>query len=107
MRPAFTLFEDELRALIREAVAEALRDLTAQAPAPANGSTPYLDTRQAADLLGCSRKGLEATRARGEGPPYVRIGRRVRYRREDLERYAAPRSEPTQAGPGIVKARPR
>lgn len=50
------------------------------APAPPE----YLDTRAAAALLGVSVKTLEALRSRGTGPPFVRVGRSVRYRLEDL-----------------------
>jgi len=44
----------------------------------------YLDTKEAAALLGVGVKGLESMRARGKGPPFVRVGPRVRYRRSDL-----------------------
>ena len=57
------------------------------APAPAKAPAEqgeYLDTRAAAALLGVSVKGLEAMRARGNGPPFIRVGNRVRYRRSDL-----------------------
>lgn len=52
------------------------------APLPAPGD--YLTTREAAALLGLSVRGLEAMRKRGQGPPYKRIGRAVRYLRADL-----------------------
>lgn len=39
----------------------------------------YVGTRAAAALLGISARTLEGLRARGEGPPCVRIGRRVVY----------------------------
>ena len=38
----------------------------------------------AADLLGLSSRTLQAWRSKNEGPPYVRVGRAVRYRRQDL-----------------------
>jgi hypothetical protein len=44
----------------------------------------YLDTKQAAALLGVSAKGLESMRARGAGPKYIRIGNRVRYLAREL-----------------------
>jgi hypothetical protein len=46
----------------------------------------YLTTRQAAALLGVSVKGLEALRARGEGPSFIRVGHAVRYATTDLRR---------------------
>jgi hypothetical protein len=39
----------------------------------------YLTTKEAAALLGVTPKGLEAMRARGDGPAFIRVGRRVRY----------------------------
>ena len=39
-----------------------------------------LTTPQVAEWLHVSRSWLEAGRSRGYGPPFVRIGRRVRYR---------------------------
>jgi hypothetical protein len=55
-------------------------------PAPERAPVPpeYLTTKQAAALLGVSAKGLEAMRARGEGPAFIRVGRRVRYLASEL-----------------------
>ena len=60
--------------------------LPAPLPAALSGTPEYLDTKAAAKVLGVSAKGPEAMRARGGGPGYVRIGRRVRYRASDLPR---------------------
>jgi excisionase family DNA binding protein len=38
----------------------------------------------AADLLGMSYRTLQAWRAEGKGPPFIRAGRAIRYRRSDL-----------------------
>jgi len=46
-----------------------------------NPADKYLTTREAAELLGLTVKSLEARRARGNGPPFVRIGRLIRYLR--------------------------
>jgi hypothetical protein len=44
-----------------------------------------LTQQQAADYLGgLSIRTLEKWRVTGEGPPYVKMGRRVLYRLEDL-----------------------
>jgi excisionase family DNA binding protein len=40
--------------------------------------------KEAAELLKVSVSWLAKARVRGEGPPYIRIGRSVRYREEDL-----------------------
>jgi hypothetical protein len=39
---------------------------------------------QAAEFLGVSVRTLQAWRVRGGGPPYVKIGRAVRYQRRTL-----------------------
>ncbi len=63
------------------------------APAtPANDTVPplpppvaeYLSTKEAAALLGVSVKHLETLRVRGGSPPYVRLGRAIRYPRATL-----------------------
>ena len=48
---------------------------------------PYLDTRQAAELTGITASTLECWRRDGDGPPYVKFGRMVKYRRVDLDAY--------------------
>jgi len=49
---------------------------------------PYLNTRQAAHLLGMSARKLEAMRAQGEGPRFRRHGRLVFYHVDDLETWS-------------------
>ncbi len=51
----------------------------------------YLTTRQAAAVLGVSRRTLEHYRVRGGGPPYLSYCNRIRYLRRDLHRWAAER----------------
>lgn len=48
----------------------------------------HLNSREAARLLGLSRRTLEGWRSRGGGPPFRRFGRAVRYARVDLEAFA-------------------
>jgi predicted DNA-binding transcriptional regulator AlpA len=50
-----------------------------------------LNQREAAELLRLSERTLERFRLTGAGPPYVKAGRRVAYRPEDLERWVADR----------------
>lgn len=66
-----------------------MRTLTRRGPAAL--SAPLLvDTASAAAMLGLSPRTLEGMRARGGGPPYVRVSARcVRYRVTDLEAWAA------------------
>lgn len=46
-----------------------------------------MTTKQAAQALGIKPGTLEIWRVRGDGPAYMKIGRAVRYRRDDLEAF--------------------
>jgi predicted DNA-binding transcriptional regulator AlpA len=48
-----------------------------------------LTERDAARIDGLSVSWHRTARMRGIGPPYIRIGRTIRYRRADLERWLA------------------
>jgi excisionase family DNA binding protein len=48
---------------------------------------PLLNTQQAAEYLGLSRKTLENWRHVGGGPNYRKLGGAVRYSTEDLNAY--------------------
>jgi hypothetical protein len=93
--PTITLTLRELDALLaaarRERPVNDVAPPTASVPPPVTPLpvTPlpkYLTTKEAAALLGMSPKGLEAMRARGEGPAHIRIGRAVRYLASELGR---------------------
>ena len=59
---------------------------------PIHAPTILLDERAAAQALGLTPRTLQAWRARGGGPPYVRVSSRcVRYRVVDLDAWAAVR----------------
>ena len=45
----------------------------------------FLDTQQAARMLGLSAKTLARYRVTGEGPVFHRFGNRIRYLRDDLK----------------------
>jgi len=45
----------------------------------------YLNTIDAAAYLRISRKSLEMARCRGDGPPFIKVGRTVRYERNALD----------------------
>src|SRR5688572_8565728 len=77
----------ELRAMIAQTVSEVLDSRTPPAPTaprPVTAAPEYLTTCEAATLLRFSPRALEAMRSRGGGPPFVRIGRIVRYPRAEL-----------------------
>ena len=51
----------------------------------------YLNTPQAAAILGLSPRTLERYRVTGEGPVFAKLGRRVCYARADIENWVARR----------------
>ena len=46
-----------------------------------------LQTKDAAQLLGCTEAALALWRKEGRGPAFLKLGRLVRYARRDLETY--------------------
>jgi hypothetical protein len=56
-------------------------------------------TEEAARFLRLQRQTLEAWRLRGTGPTFVKLGRRVVYRREALERFVASRERTSTSAP--------
>ena len=66
---------------------------TGRSPASADTMvTPgLLDTKSAARYTSLSRQWFEQARHRGDGPPYIKIGRAVRYKRSDLDDWFATR----------------
>lgn len=62
---------------------------------PATGLPPageLLNTAQAAERVCLSARTLERLRAAGKGPKYLRIGRWIRYRAEDLDKWLESRA---------------
>jgi hypothetical protein len=76
---------EDLEAVVQRAVARALDE---------HSSTRFLRPREAAMFLGLSAVYLERLRARGEGPPFVRVGRAIKYDRVDLVAFAHSDREP-------------
>ncbi len=50
-----------------------------------NAHNPFLTTPEAAEYLRVSRQFLEIARHRGDGPPYIKLSRAVRYHRPSLD----------------------
>ena len=46
-----------------------------------------LSTEEAAEVLGMNRSWLDRARVAGEGPSFIRLGRVVKYRPDDLRRF--------------------
>ena len=70
--------------------------------------TELLDEKQAAALLRVTTKGLQSWRYRGNGPRFVKVGRCVRYRLEDLQTFvlAALRTSTSDPGPPAPAVHP-
>lgn len=51
------------------------------------GSGSLLNENAVADLLGISTRTLQSWRVKGGGPAYTKLGRAVRYRRVDIDRW--------------------
>ncbi len=49
--------------------------------------TSYLTTTEAANYLRMSKQFLEIARHRGDGPPYIKLARAVRYHRPSLDQW--------------------
>lgn len=64
--------------------------------------SPFITTHEAADYLRLSPKTLEKHRVTGEGPVYHRLGRRVFYRVEDLNAWAATKRRSSTSDPGLL-----
>jgi hypothetical protein len=65
--------------------------------------TEQLLTRvEAARILGCSPRVLDAWAYRGEGPPYYRIGKRAMYRASELDAWI----DAQRRGPDPTVSRP-
>ena len=57
-----------------------------------------LNRERAAELLAVRPQTLSAWICRGGGPPYIKVGRCVRYRLTDLERWLASRTVGAASG---------
>lgn len=65
------------------------------APSSPVGAAPnsqFIDERQLCAELGISSVTATKWRARAEGPPFIKIGRLVRYRRSDIDAWLVSRT---------------
>ena len=72
-----------------------------------NDERNYLSTCEAAEYLGLSARTLRRYRVTGDGPVFHRFGARVRYRREDLDAWAAARRRLSTVDDGSALPAPR
>ncbi|MEO0696853.1 MAG: helix-turn-helix domain-containing protein [Pseudomonadota bacterium] len=54
-------------------------------------STDRLSNAQAAEYLGLKAATLNKWRVYGEGPPFIKVGRLIQYRKADLDDYLSSR----------------
>jgi excisionase family DNA binding protein len=78
-----------------------------QPPATSDAAEPaalpeILTTLEAAAMLRCSRQYLEGARVHGDGPPFTRMGRLVRYRKTAILAWLA-KHEVTSTSAGAPK----
>lgn len=76
----------EITSIIHEAVAQAMASFS---PVP----RAFLNTEEAAHYLSLSTYQLEIWRSQGDGPPYMKLARAVRYSRADLDEWMAARRQ--------------
>lgn len=77
-------------------------DEIARARAAKKG-TPFLNTEQAGAYLGLSPRKLQYMRGQGEGPPFRRHGRYVRYHIDDLIDWSRGTAKSGVAGPAAAQ----
>lgn len=63
----------------------------------------FLTTKQAAEYLGVTPSTMYGWRHSGGGPVYVKMGRSVRYKREELDNFAAKNTYPNTSAYGIER----
>jgi excisionase family DNA binding protein len=82
-----------IRVAVKDAVAEALVEHGIEPPVrppPANGE--WMKSCEAAEYVRLSEAHLETLRREGGGPHFERYGRRVRYKRADLDAWIEQRA---------------
>lgn len=82
----------EITALILEAAREAVAQALAAAQQP-QPSREYINTEEASAYLGLSKPQLEIWRSQGDGPPYIKLSRLVRYKKSDLDSWMVVRRQ--------------
>lgn len=64
-----------------------LRAVPLQEPAAEAARSPWMDVREAAAYTGFSKAALDSMRYEQRGPAYSKPAGRVRYHRDDLDRF--------------------
>lgn len=69
--------------------------------APAKTNSPLMTVIQAASYLGLAVSTLNKWRCHGGGPVFIKMGRAVRYRAEDLDQFLIERLVESTAAYGV------
>lgn len=74
-----------------------------------NGVAPTerLNNREAADYLGLKAATLNKWRCHGDGPPFIKVGRLIRYRKTDLDAFLQAGARASTSDPGVAIVRQR
>jgi predicted DNA-binding transcriptional regulator AlpA len=72
-----------------------------------NSQAEYLKPEQLADLIGISQSTLAKMRMRGDGPPFSKIGRSVRYSRDASLAWMATRARRSTSAHPLTERRSR
>ena len=67
----------------------------------------YLTTREAASVLRMSVRTLDRYRVTGEGPPFMKLGGRIRYLRSDIDRWAQAKKRLSTSDDGRANGKKR
>ena len=65
---------------------------TPMRPMKASDDSPFIDEKRLCSDLGISSVTATKWRAKAEGPPFIKVGRLVRYRRTDVDAWLASRT---------------
>jgi hypothetical protein len=68
-------------------------------------SSPYMPQESAAAFLNLSPRTLERFRVEGRGPRFLKFGRRVMYRRADLEAWGDAQARTSTSDAGYLRPR--
>lgn len=70
-----------------------------------NPATMVMNVRQAAHYLGLAVSTLNKWRCHGGGPVFIKMGRAVRYRQEDLDQFVMDARTKSTCDPSLYQSR--
>lgn len=82
-----TAIAEAVKELLPKIMGEVLNEVKQKQKKVEKFDERLLNEKEAAEMLGVSTKLLQAWRYRREGVPFVKVGRRVKYRLRDIQDY--------------------